>query len=334
MAGGSNRVNGLETEPIKLTADENAAGERLDRYLAKLLGARGISRSRITAAIREGLITLDSGETSPAKRLNGGELITIRPQVFAEPEPLNPLAHHDADVEIVHDDSSVIVVDKPTGLVVHPAHGHADDTLLNVLAARGIELAVVDDPSRPGVVHRLDRDTSGILVLAKTRPAHLALAGQFSAHTTDRVYLGITCGVPYPEEGTIESPIGRHPRDRKRFSVRQNGKPAVTRYRVLETLPPKDPWAALVECRLETGRTHQIRVHLSHLGCPLLGDEVYGTRISRRASADLPLEGHALHARLLAFNHPKSGERLRFTSEPPPTFTRTLELLRRSPHAT
>ncbi len=310
---------------MEFQADEEATGGRLDRYLAQRLG---VSRSRITAAIREGLILLDGAPSSSDKRLKGGERVTILPEALAEPEPLDPLTPREAEIEILYEDSLVVVVDKPAGLVVHPAHGHADDTLLNALSARGIRLAVVGDGRRPGVVHRLDMDTSGVLVLAKTRAALLSLVGQFSAHTTERVYRALTYGVPEPAAGTIEAPIGRHPRDRKRFAVVQSGRQAVTHYRVLETLPPKEPWAALVECRLETGRTHQVRVHLAHRGHPLLGDEVYGTRASRRASAGLPLEGQALHARLLAFNHPESGERLTFTSEPPPVFTKTLELLR------
>ncbi|MCX7021019.1 MAG: RluA family pseudouridine synthase, partial [bacterium] len=287
-----------------------------------------VSRSRVVAAIHGGLITLDGAPTSPDKRIRGGERVKIFPEALAEPEPLNPLTPREAEIGILYEDSSVVVVDKPAGLVVHPAHGHADDTLLNALAARGIGLAVVGDGRRPGVVHRLDMDTSGVLVLAKTQAALLSLVGQFSAHTTERVYWALTYGVPEPPAGIIEAPIGRHPRDRKRFAVVQRGRPAVTHYRVLEPLPPGNPWAALVECRLETGRTHQVRVHLAHRGHPLLGDEVYGTRASRRASAGLPLAGHALHARLLAFDHPESGERLSFTSDPPSTFTNALELLR------
>lgn len=313
----------MDTETVEFIADEDTAGERLDRFLARRLG---VSRSRVSAAIREGLVTLDGAPTSPDKKLRGGERVKIL--ALAEPEPLNPLTPREAEIGVLYEDSSVVVVDKPAGLVVHPAHGHADDTLLNALAARGIELAVVGDGRRPGVVHRLDMDTSGVLVLAKTQAALLSLVGQFSAHTTGRVYWALIYGVPEPPEGTIEAPIGRHPRDRKRFAVVQSGRPAVTHYRVLESLPPGDPWAALVECRLETGRTHQVRVHLAHRGHPLLGDEVYGTRASRRASAGLPLAGHALHARMLAFDHPESGERLSFTSDPPPAFTETLELLR------
>jgi 23S rRNA pseudouridine1911/1915/1917 synthase len=313
---------------IELRVEADAAGERLDRHLARTPVFEGVSRTRIADAIRKGLVVLDGSRTPPARRLKGGELVTILPEALDEPEPLDPLAPREAAFEILYEDPTVVVVDKPAGLVVHPAHGHADDTLLNALAARGVALAAVGDRKRPGVVHRLDMDTSGVLVLAKTRAAHLSLAGQFSAHTTERLYWALTCGVPDPPEGTIEAPIGRHPRDRKRFAVGPKGKPAVTHYRVLEALPPGEPRAALVSCRLETGRTHQVRVHLAHLGHPLLGDEVYGTRASRRASADLPLEGHALHARTLAFDHPQSGERLSFTSEPPRAFTQTLELLR------
>ncbi|HDR06086.1 MAG TPA: RluA family pseudouridine synthase, partial [Candidatus Coatesbacteria bacterium] len=229
-------------------------------------------------------------------------------------------------VAILYQDAELIVVDKPAGLVVHPAHGHPTDTLLNVLVGMGVELA--PGAARPGVVHRLDMDTSGVLVLAKSSSARLALVRQFSAHTIERAYLALTYGVPAPEAGTLDWPIGRHPRDRKRFAVRPDGRRAVTHYKVLRALPPSpEPWAALVECRLETGRTHQVRVHLAHLGYPLLGDRIYGSRRSRQTSAGLPLKGQALHARLLAFDHPSSGERLTFTSEPPPAFALALELL-------
>ncbi|OGD76804.1 MAG: hypothetical protein A2Y64_07770 [Candidatus Coatesbacteria bacterium RBG_13_66_14] len=315
----------MDAAAVEFLIENKEAGERLDRFLARKLG---VSRSRATAAIRGCLVTLDGAPTSPDKKLRGGERVQVLPEALAEPVPLNPLTPREAEIGILYEDSSVIVVDKPAGLVVHPAHGHADDTLLNALSARGTELAVVGDGRRPGVVHRLDMDTSGVLVLAKTQAALLSLVGQFSAHTIERVYRALTYGVPVPPAGRIEAPIGRHPRDRKRFAIVQNGRHAVTHYRVLEALPPGDPWAALVECRLETGRTHQVRVHLAHLGHPLLGDEVYGSRASRRASAGLPLEGQALHARTLTFDHPQSGERLCFTSNPPPAFTKTLELLR------
>jgi len=299
---------------------------RIDRFLADQLD--GISRSRISCALSEELILIDGKTASPSLRLRGGEEIAISPDALAEPEPFDPLVPYDFPLTILYEDDAVVVVDKPVGLVVHPAHGHAADTLLNALTAMNITLATVADPSRPGVVHRLDKDTSGVMILAKTRPAHLSLVEQFAAHSTERRYLALTCGVPAPMSGRIEVALGRHPRNRKRMSVRQDGKTAITHYTVQSTLPiGEEPWAALVGCRLETGRTHQVRVHLSHLGYPLLGDPVYSSRHCRQLSERFPLTGQALHARLLSFDHPTTGKRMTFKSQPPAAFQETLEML-------
>jgi len=314
------------TEAIIITVPAESAKTRVDRFLADQLD--GISRSRVSRALSEGSILVNGETASPSLRLRGGEEITISPNALAEPEPFDPLAPYDLPLTILYEDNAVVVVDKPVGLVVHPAHGHAADTLLNALAAMNITLATVADPSRPGVVHRLDKDTSGVMILAKTRPAHLSLVEQFAAHSTERRYLALTCGVPTPASGRIEASLGRHPHNRKRMSVRRDGKPAITHYTVSKTLPVgEEPWAALVECRLETGRTHQVRVHLSHLGFPLLGDPVYSSRHCRQLSERFPLTGQALHARLLSFDHPVTGERLTFRSPPPAAFQGTLTML-------
>ncbi len=314
------------TEETIIIVPAESAKTRIDRFLADQLD--GISRSRISRALSEGLILVNGKAATPSFRLRGGEEIAIAPEALAEPEAFDPLAPYDFPLTILYEDDDVVVVDKPAGLVVHPAHGHAADTLLNALAAMNIPLATVADPSRPGVVHRLDKDTSGVMMLAKTRAAHLSLVEQFAVHSIERRYLALTCGVPVPATDRIEAAIGRHSRNRKRMSVRRDGKPAITHYSVRSTLPvDEEPWAALVECRLETGRTHQVRVHLSHRGYPLLGDPTYSSRHCRQLSERFPLTGQALHARLLSFDHPTTGERMTFRSPPPAAFQETLTIL-------
>lgn len=316
---------GINERELSLTITDEDAGERLDRFLARRLAGSGLSRSRIAAAVEEDLILVDGRPTSKSHRLRPGEIVAVSDAALAEPEPCDPLTPREhSGVRVLHIDDDIVVVDKPPGLVVHPAHGHPDDTLLNALAARGISLAVVADPARPGVVHRLDRDTSGVLVLARNRPAHLHLSRQFARHNAERLYEALCYGVPQPPAGTIDEPLGRHPGDRKRFAVVTGGREAVTHYRVLERLHN----SSLVECRLETGRTHQIRVHLAHRGHPLLGDPVYASRSSERFSRGLPLVGQALHAKALGFVHPSSGVTLSFATAPPSGFQETLTLLR------
>lgn len=319
----------MTTDEISLNVEGAEVGMRLDRFLAVRFAARGLSRSRLAAAVEDDLVTVAGRPTVKAHRLKAGEVIVVDTEVLEEPAPVDPLKPREhPDLELLHLDGDVVVVDKPAGLVVHPGRGHPDDTLLNALAARSVSLAVVGDPERPGVVHRLDKDTSGVLVLARTRKAHLGLTKQFAAHSARRVYQALCHGVPEPAAGTIDAPLARHRRDRKRFAVVEGGRRAVTHYTVLEALGGAGFPAALLECRLETGRTHQIRAHLTHRSHPLLGDPVYATRSSRAASRALPLTGQALHARLLGFTHPVSGEVLTFTSEPPAAFADSLGILR------
>lgn len=313
-----------DNEPARLTlhtatVPEAAAGQRLDRTLAGLLP--DLSRARLQALVRDGRVTdgslADGGRTiiDPSERVKPGQILRVAvPPVV----PAVPAAQAIA-LNVVYEDDALLVVDKPAGLVVHPAAGNPDRTLVNALLAHcGDSLSGIGGVARPGIVHRLDKDTSGLMVVAKTDAAHAGLAAQFAGHALARTYRAVTRGAPPLVSGTVEAAIGRHPRDRKRMAVLQRGgRHAVTHYRRLAIWGP-GPLAALVECRLETGRTHQIRVHLAHLGCPVLGDPVYGTRRRGDGSGRLPrFDRQALHAAELRFRHPGSGAEMRFTSELP-----------------
>ncbi len=323
-----------------------APGGRLDRALAAAVPeGLGLSRSRIRTLIEAGAVTRgDSMLTDPAaKPVPGGRLVIRLPEApptEAAPEAI-PLA-------VIHEDEHILVIDKPAGLVVHPAPGAERGTLVNALLHRyGAALAGVGDARRPGIVHRIDKDTSGLLVVARTAAAHAALSAAFKAHEVDREYLAIVWGAPDAAEprlaglpgvaweagGTlrIEGAIARHPADRKRMAVGSGGRHAVTRVRVLERF---GRMAALVACRLETGRTHQIRVHLAHIGHPLVGDPVYGRR--RSLPANTPPEvaavlhgfpRQALHAARLGFHHPDSGADMVWEAPPPEDLTRLSRVL-------
>ena len=330
----------VDGETREFHAHDAHKGWRLDHFLAVSL--KELSRSRLQALIAQGRVTL-AGETigDPNKRVKPGDSITILipPPVSPEPQPQNiPLT-------VVHEDSDLIVIDKPAGLVVHPAAGNRDGTLVNALLAHcGISLSGIGGVARPGIVHRLDKDTSGLLVVAKNERAMRSLAKQFAAHAVERVYNAIVWSAPRAGEGIIEGNLGRNPFDRKRMAVlRGQGKPARTRYRVLETFPPagqneEKPFASLVECRLETGRTHQIRVHLAHIGHPLIGDSTYGrSRQAPRAKtpeqttaydAAVSFPRQALHAGVLGFFHPTRQEKLRFESPWPTDFANLVKVLR------
>jgi 23S rRNA pseudouridine1911/1915/1917 synthase len=322
---------------IVLAADR----DRLDRALAAGAAA-GLSRSRLKALILDGAVTV-GGRTirDPGHRVNAGDRIAV---TVPEPEPAAPQPES-IPLDVVFEDDQIIVIDKPAGLVVHPAAGHGSGTLVNALIAHcGESLSGIGGVKRPGIVHRLDKDTTGLMVVAKTDRAHRALAAQFADHGRTgplrRGYLAFAWGAPSRPKGTIEAPIDRHPRSRDRMAVREGGRPAITHWQVLERYPGRadetagKPAASLIECRLETGRTHQIRVHLSHLGHPLLGDAVYGPGFKTKAGllpadAQAALEAlgrQALHAYLLAVQHPISGKRLEFRSELPADLAR----LRRS----
>ncbi len=301
-------------------------GDRLDRMLAQ---ASDLSRSRLKTLILEGAVTIGSRTIrDPGHRVNAGDAIsvTIPPDAPAEPQG------EDIPLAIVHEDDALIVIDKPRGLVVHPAAGHATGTLVNALIAHcGASLSGIGGVKRPGIVHRLDKDTTGLMVVAKTDRAHRALSAQFADHgrsgDLEREYLAFVWGAPDRPKGTVDAPLGRHPQARDRQAIRPDGRTAVTHWALLDKYPGVDgkPVASLLACRLETGRTHQIRVHLAHLGHPLLGDDTYGPGFKTKAvhltesgrQALQALGRQALHAHILGFQHPKTGDVLRFQSALP-----------------
>jgi 23S rRNA pseudouridine1911/1915/1917 synthase len=284
---------------------EADAGARVDLALAAITG---ISRSQARRWIEEGLVRVNQRACRPSQRVELGDALETDP-----PEPLpSPLAPEPIALRVLFEDADVLVLDKPAGLVVHPAPGHASGTLVNALLHHCADLAGVGGVLRPGIVHRLDRGTSGVLVVAKNDAAHRALAEQFRDHTIERIYRALVRGVPAEDSGRVDRAIGRHPRDRKRMSVHAKvSREASTAWRVLARYPKSA--RSWLEVRPETGRTHQIRVHLASAGLPIAGDPVYGRS---RGGAHEPART-ALHAAVLGFQHPRSAERLRFEAELP-----------------
>ena len=321
-----------ELTPAPVAEDE--AGHRLDKWLAARLP--DLSRTRLRALIEDGRVTAGAQTIAdPSYRVKPGQAlrVAVPPDAPAEPQP-QAIA-----LAVVYEDDDLIVLDKPAGLVVHPAPGSPDGTLVNALLAHcGESLSGIGGVRRPGIVHRLDKDTSGLMVAAKSEAAHHGLAAQFAAHTLERAYRAVLWGRPEPREGEIEGNIGRNPHDRKSMAVvAGGGKPALTRYRVLQTFAGGA--LSLVECRLATGRTHQIRVHMSSRGHPLVGDALYGhgrprrthaARLDPEARATLAaFPRQALHAYLLGFQHPTKGVALRFESLLPSDIRRLLDFLER-----
>ena len=318
-AGGTN---------LRVAAGPGQGGMRLDRLLAANCPA--ISRTRLKSLIEDGHVSRGGATiTDPSRRVKPGDFydIAIPPAVPAEPRP------QEIPLDIVYEDDAIIVIDKPAGLVVHPAAGNRENTLVNALLAHcGASLSGIGGVMRPGIVHRLDKDTSGLMIVAKTDAAHAALARQLESRTLTRIYRAVVRGVPRPAKGEISGNIGRNPRSRKKMAVvKSGGKPAVTRYKVLRSF---DGEASLVECELTSGRTHQIRVHLAAIGHPVLGDPVYGGRLGgtkgslreRIAVAAKRLGRQALHAHVIRFVHPSSGESREFVSKLPQDIN---ELIRR-----
>ena len=320
----------IRREEVIISAAD--AGGRLDRLLAASIADN--SRSRLKALILAGEVAI-GGRTirDPGHRVNAGDVIVV---TVPPPEPAEPRGEPIA-LNVVFEDDQIIVIDKPRGLVVHPAAGNWSGTLVNALIAHcGSSLSGIGGVIRPGIVHRLDKDTTGLMVVAKTDRAHRALAAQFADHgrtgPLQRGYLAFVWGAPDRPKGTIDQPIDRHPHARDKMSVRQGGRPAVTHWEVLKRYPGADgaTVASLLACRLETGRTHQIRVHLAHIGHPLLGDDVYGPGFKTKASRLAPaaaealqaLGRQALHAYLLGIEHPKTRESLEFHSELPADLAR------------
>ena len=322
------------TETVTIAAEE--AGLRLDRVLAAHIAT--MSRSRLKTLILAGQVKIAARTIrDPAASVNSGDtvIVTLPPPEKASPEgeviPLN----------VIYEDDAIIVIDKPKGLVVHPAAGHTSGTLVNALIAHcGASLSGIGGVKRPGIVHRLDKDTTGLMVAAKTDNAHRALSKQFAEKTEGplkRGYLALVWGAPDRPKGTIDAPLGRHAHARDKQAVRESGRPAVTHWHVLERFPGPDgkPIASLLACTLETGRTHQIRVHLAHIGHPILGDATYGTGFKTKASrlgpqAHAALEAlgrQALHAYLLTIEHPETGDALEFRSELPGDLRRLRDAL-------
>ncbi len=308
-------VEAQQRVPISL------AGSRLDQAAAELFADH--SRERLKGWIKAGALTVDGRPGKPKDKMAGGEWL----ELVATPEEETRFEAEDIPLDIVHEDDEVLIIDKPAGLVVHPAAGNPDGTLLNALLHHCPSLAAVP---RAGIVHRLDKDTTGLMVVAKTLAAQTALVEQLQARTMSREYDAVCVGV-MTSGGTVDAPIGRHPKDRKRQAVHPSGKPAVTHYRVVERFRTHTH----VRCRLETGRTHQIRVHLAHRRFPLVGDPVYGGRLKLPAGASEELKTllrefprQALHARKLAFLHPASGEAVEFRAPLPDDLLLLIDYLR------
>lgn len=327
-----------EGEIRDVVTDAEDKGVRLDRVLARHLP--DLSRSRLQGLIRDGRVDVGGRTiTDPGAKVDAGAncRLTLPPPEDATPQP------EAIPLTVLHEDADVIVLDKPAGLVVHPAAGHGSGTLVNALLHHcGDSLSGIGGVRRPGIVHRLDKETSGVMVACKNDCAHKNLAAQFADHgregDLEREYLAICWGVPGLVSGSVDAPLDRHPSDRERMAVRKGGREAITHWRRLETFADRHgrPVASLIACQLETGRTHQIRVHMAHIGHPLLGDPVYGPGYRTKAAtlddasqaALLALNRQALHAHLLGFNHPKTGEAMQFSSEPPADFAALLEALR------
>ena len=302
-------------QTITLTATPDNAGERLDKFIAD---NSEISRSYAAHLCENGLITSDGKPLAKKYKITAGEEITIE---LPEPEEMTA-EPEDIPIDIVYEDSDVIVVNKPQGMCVHPAVGNEHGTLVNGLMyhCKG-SLSAINGVIRPGIVHRIDKDTSGLLICAKNNDAHLKLSEQLKERKAMRKYIALVNGNIKEDGGTINKPIARHPIDRKKMAIVQGGREAVTHFNVLERFGKY----TLVECILETGRTHQIRVHMASIGHSIVGDQLYGIKKEK-----FSLNGQLLHAKTIGFIHPKTGEMMEFTSELPEHFTNILEKLRRS----
>lgn len=297
-------------------AEKEDVGTRIDVFLAENM--EDLSRSGVQKLIDEGMITLNGGKTKANYKLRAKDVIDVTVPEVKEVEILP----EDIPLDILYEDSDVIVVNKPQGMVVHPAPGHTSGTLVNALMFHcGDDLSGINGEKRPGIVHRIDKDTSGVLMIAKNDMAHQSLAAQLAEHSITRKYNAVVYNGFNEDEGTVDQPIGRNPQDRKKMAVTQkHSRHAVTHYRVIERMEK----FTLIEAQLETGRTHQIRVHMTHIGHPLLGDPVYGPK-----KQPISLDGQALHARVLGFIHPRTGEYMEFEAPLPPHFVALLERLRK-----
>lgn len=298
----------------QITADQD--GERLDVFLTRIEPA--LSRSHVQKIIREGDVTVGGKPRKANYKLSAGDTVCY---TLPAPEPVS-IEPEDIPLDILYEDADIIVVNKARGMVVHPAAGVTHGTLVNALLYHCKDLSGINGEIRPGIVHRLDKDTSGVMVCAKNDAAHVDLAEQIRTKSAHRNYLAIVQGNIVPERGVIKGDIGRHPKDRKKMAiVRENGKPAVTHFQVLERFGPY----TLVECQLETGRTHQIRVHMASIGHPVICDPKYGPK----KQAPFAIRGQALHSHTLELTHPRTRERMTFTAPLPDDMKKILEQLRR-----
>lgn len=295
--------------------EEDEIGKRIDVYIAEY--KEELSRSRVQKLIENGLVTVNGKNVKSNYKLRKGDILEVE---IPDPEPLEIEAEN-IPLDIIYEDKDVVIVNKPQGMVVHPAPGHYSGTLVNALMYHcKDDLSGINGQMRPGIVHRIDKDTSGVLMIAKSDAAHNSLAQQLAVHSITRKYYAVVCGNIKEDSGTVDKPIGRSPKDRKKMAVVQGGRIAVTHYKVLERFGGK---YTLIEAQLETGRTHQIRVHMASLGHPLLGDTVYGSE-----KQPFKLQGQVLHAKVLGFNHPSDGRYVEFESPLPEYFEKLLTKLR------
>lgn len=301
-------------EIIRLKVEIEDAAQRIDKWLSDHI--EGVSRSQIQQWIKEGKVFIRDTVVKSNYKVAANDPITVQ-----VPPPMEmDIAAEPMDLDIVFEDEDVVVVNKPRGLVVHPAPGHYSGTLVNGLLAHCKDLSGINGIMRPGIVHRIDKDTSGLIIVAKNDKAHISLAEQLKDHTITRKYVALVHGNVIHDQGTIDAPIGRDPRDRQAMTVTaKNSKPAITHFVVVERF---DEYSIL-ECKLETGRTHQIRVHMKYIEHPIVGDPKYSANISQ-----YPIEGQALHAQLLGFQHPRNGEYIEFFAELPSDFQGLLEWLK------
>ncbi|EMI9086111.1 MULTISPECIES: RluA family pseudouridine synthase [Bacillus] len=301
------------SEVVQVTVAEEQKSERIDKFVAEINSEW--SRSQVQQWIKDGVVTVNGKSVKVNYKVKENDEITV---TIPDPEELDIQAE-DMSLEIYYEDEDVLVVNKPRGMVVHPAPGHTSGTLVNGLMHHCTDLSGINGVMRPGIVHRIDKDTSGLLMVAKNDMAHESLVNQLVAKTVTRRYKAIVHGVIPHDKGTIDAPIGRDKKERQSMTVDENGKNAVTHFQVLERF--KD--FTLVECRLETGRTHQIRVHMKYIGYPLAGDPKYGPKKT------LDMNGQALHAGILGFDHPRTGEYIQFEAPIPEVFEDALNILRK-----
>ncbi len=296
----------------RLVVGEDMEGERLDLFVADTLV--DLSRSTVQNLIKAGRVWVDGERVKASYRLGEGQEVTVE---MPEPQPV-AISPEDIPLPIIYQDEDLAIIDKPKGLVVHPAHGNWEHTMVNALLYHIKDLSGINGELRPGIVHRLDKDTSGVMVVAKNDMAHRSLAGQIKAHTITREYIALVHGVIKEDLGTIDAPIGRSKLDRKKMAVIKEGRPALSNYEVMRRFHNY----TLIKISLMTGRTHQIRVHFSHIKHAVVGDPLYGS-----AKKHFDLDSQALHAHRLGFDHPRSGQYMDFTSPLPPYFVNILDLL-------